>query len=109
MHKYTITPEFVLTNPTATTIAMGAVAVLFGDSTVIHSAETFTIAEPLVPTWYYVTVDKATRSATCQTAHDLVGTPGHIYIGAIQAIPAGGSINALAGGWPAPQTYIVGA
>jgi hypothetical protein len=106
---YRITPEFVLSNPNATTIAMAEVTVTFDDGrAAIYGAHTFTIPVPLLPTWYYVTVDISTRVATCQTSHDLAGAAGHIYIGAIKAIPAWGSLNALAGGWPAPQTYIVG-
>ena len=109
MCDYIINPEFVLSNPSPETIAMDQVAVTFDDgTTAICDAETFNIPAPLVPTWYYVTLNTSTRIATCQTAHDLAGAEGHIYVGAIQAIPSGGSANALAGGWPAPQTYLVG-
>ena len=88
---------------------MREVAVIHSEGTIaIYDARTFAIPIPSVPTWYYVTVNRSTRVATCQTSHDLAGAEGHIFLGAIRAIPAGGSINALAGGWPAPQTYLVG-
>ena len=109
MRNYRINPEFALSNPSPGTIAMREVAVTFEDgTTTVFGPETFTIPIPSVPTWYYVTVNRSTRVATCQTSHDLAGAEGHIFLGAIRAIPAGGSINALAGGWPAPQTYLVG-
>ena len=88
-------------------IAMLAVAVTFGDRVVSYSAKTFNISAPVKPLWYYVTVDEQTQEATCQTSDALVGVQGHTYIGAIQALPAGGSRNVLAGGWPAPTTFFV--
>lgn len=107
MHDYKI-KEFVLSNPSPTTVVMDQVVVTFHDCTVmIHSPQTFDIPAPSVPTWYYVTIDDSSFFATCETSDALVGLPGHTYIGAIQATPNGGSINALAGGWPAPQTFIV--
>ena len=109
MHDYRITPEFVLSNPSPENIEMDQVTVVFDDSTTaIYSAETFTIPAPSVPTWYYVTVDSSTRVATCDISGELVGVPGHVYVGAIQAIPAGRSINAVVGGWPPPTTWMVG-
>lgn len=108
MHTYFISPEFVLTNPSPTKIAMGVVTATFSDRIVIYSTRTFDIPRPRVPTWYYVTVDNSSFSAACETSDALVGVQGHTYIGAIQALPEGGGTNALAGGWPAPQTYIVG-
>ena len=116
INTYTNNPSLDLTNPTATSIAMGAVAVTFGNATVNYSARTFTIPTPTVPTWYYVTIADPTQqgetsptlTATCQTASTLVGIQGNTYIGAIQVLPAGGSTNELAGGWPAPTTFTVG-
>ena len=109
MHDYTINPQFAITQPSPTVIATSEVTVAFEDgTTVVFGAETFNIPAPLAPTWYYVTINRSTRVGTCETSHDLAGAEGHIYLGAIQAIPSGGSINALAGGWPAPQTYLVG-
>jgi hypothetical protein len=117
-NSYTNNPQFDLTQPTATEIAMGAVSVTFGSNTVSYAARTFTITTPTTPTWYYVTVADAsqtgdtggspTLTATCQTSDSLVGLQGNTYVGAIQAIPAGGSTNVLAGGWPAPQSVQVG-
>jgi hypothetical protein len=115
-NAYTNNPQIDLTNPTATTIAMGAVAVTFLGAPVNYSARTFTIPAPTVPTWYYVTIADATQQgesgptlvATCSVSNALVGVQGNTYIGAIQVIPGGGSINALAGGWPAPTTFLVG-
>lgn len=116
-NAYTNNPQIDLTNPTATTIAMGAVAVTFLGAPVNYSARTFTIPAPTVPTWYYVTIADPTQQGesgptltpTCSISDALVGVQGNTYIGAIQVIPGGGSVNALAGGWPAPTTFIVGA
>jgi hypothetical protein len=107
MNTYSNDPQFALTNPEATSIVMGAVSVTFDDSTVGYVSRAFTIPAPTEPIWYYVTVASATSKATCQTSDDLVGEQGNIYIGAIKALPSGGSTNVLAGGWPAPQTWIV--
>jgi hypothetical protein len=114
-NTYSTNPQFDLTNPTSTSIDMGAVAVTFGANTVNYAARTFTIATPSVPTWYYVTIADPTQAgdptsgtpltATCQASNALVGVQGNTYIGAIQAYPAGGSGNVLAGGWPAPTSF----
>jgi hypothetical protein len=111
-------PLFALTQPTATTIHLAAVATTFGSHTtsVNYSARTFTIAAPSTPTWYYVTIQdtaqvgetSATLAATCQTSDALVGIPGNTYMGAVLALPAGSAVSILAGGWPAPQTIQVG-
>ena len=109
MRNYRINPEFALSNPSPGTIAMREVAVTFEDgTTTVFGPETFKIPAPLAPTWYYVTANHSTRVAACDISGDLVGVPGHVYIGAIQAIPAGRSINAIAGGWPPPTTWLVG-
>jgi len=117
-NSYTNSPQFDLTQPSATEIAMGEVSVTFGGNVVTYAARTFTITAPTSPTWYYITVadasqvgdggDTPTLTATCQTSDSLVGVQGNTYIGAIQAIAAGGSTNVLAGGWPAPQSVQVG-
>jgi hypothetical protein len=117
-NTYTLNPQFDLTNPTSTSVAMGNVSCTFGSGgiTVTYKARTFTIPTPSVPTWYYVSVADPNMqgestpilTATCQTSNALVGTTGNIYIGAIQVLPAGGSTNVLAGGWPAPTTFTVG-
>jgi hypothetical protein len=115
-NAYTNNPAIDLTNPTATTVVMGAVAVTFLGAPVNYSARTFTIPAPSVPTWYYITIADPTQQgestpilvATCSVSNALVGVQGNTYIGAIQVIPGGGSVNALAGGWPAPTTFIVG-
>ena len=113
---YSNSPQFDLTNPSATQIGMGPVAVTFGGTVANYAARTFTITAPTVPTWYYVTIadpdqegegSSPTLTATCQTSDALCGVPGNTYIGAIQAVPAGGSENVLAGGWPAPASVIV--
>ena len=116
-NTYSNNPAIDLSQPTSTSISMGAVAVTFGTATVNYAARTFTIPTPSSPTWYYVTIadpsqagesGSPTLTATCQTSNALVGVQGNTYIGAIQAIPAGGGTQVLAGGWPAPQTFQVG-
>lgn len=113
-NSYTNTPQFDLTNPTATSVVMGALVVQF-NGVVNYSARTFTIPAPSVPTWYYVTIADPTQqgessptlTATCQISNALVGVQGNTYIGAIQVIPGGGSVNVLPGGWPSPSSVIV--
>jgi hypothetical protein len=116
-NSYTNSPPFDLTQPTSTSIAVGAVSVTFGGSTVNYAARTLTITAPTTPTWYYVTIADPTQvgesgsptlTATCQTSDALVGVLGNTYIGAIQALPAGGATQVLPGGWPAPQSFGVG-
>jgi hypothetical protein len=115
--NYSINPQFCLTQPTSTTIAVAAFSATFGSTTVNYAARTLTIAAPSVDTWYYITIaDPAqagesgspTLTATASTAKTLVGVQGNIYAGAILAKPAGSATNKLAGGWPAPQTVQVG-
>jgi len=114
-NSYTNNPQFDLTQPTATTIAMGNVAVSYSN-TVNYAARTFAIATPTSATWYYVTIADPqqggetgpTLAATCQTSTGLVGATGNVYIGAINALPTGNATQILAGGWPAPQTTQVG-
>jgi hypothetical protein len=115
---YTNNPAIALTQPTSTTIHVAAVAVTFGAATVNYAARTLTIAAPSTPTWYYVTIADPTQAgesgsptltATASTATTLVGVQGDTYMGAILALPAGGAVSELAGGWPSPQTVQVGA
>lgn len=113
---YTNSPSLALTNPTATTIHLAAVDVTFGALTVHYSARTFTIPTPTADIWYYITIADlaqvgetgATLTPSCVANDALVGVQGQTYMGAILAIAAGGSIRALAGGWPAPPTLQVG-
>lgn len=107
MNLYCLEPQFVLSNPAPTSITMAAVTVMFNDASVSYPTQTFMIPAPERPTWYFITVDQRTQEATCQTSDALVGIEGHVYIGAIQASPASGSVNAIAGGWPPPMTFIV--
>jgi hypothetical protein len=114
--SYSINPQFVLTQPSGTSIVMAAVSATFGSNTVNYATRTFTITAPSAPTWYYVTVADATQqgettatlTATCQSSNALVGVLGNTYMGAIYALPAGSATRMLAGGWPAPQTTQVG-
>ena len=116
--SYTQTPAIALSQPTATSIAMAAVAEAFASNTVKYNARTFTISAPSVPTWYYVTIadpgyvgdtgGAPTLAATCSASTSLAGVAGNSYIGAILALPAGGATRMLAGGWPAPVTVQVG-
>ncbi len=113
---YSNAPAVALTNPTSTTLAMAAVTTAFGSATAQYAARTLTITAPTAPTWYYVTIadpsqagesGTPTLTATASTSTALVGVAGNTYMGAILALPAGGGVNALAGGWPSPQTVQV--
>lgn len=115
---YTNNPQFALTQPTSTTIAVAAVAVTFGSAVKNYAARTLTIAAPSVPTWYYVTIADPTQqgesgsptlTATASTSNALAGVQGDTYMGAILALPAGSAVSILPGGWPAPQSVQVGA
>jgi sulfur carrier protein ThiS len=113
---YTNVPQFALTQPTPTTIALAAVAVTFGNLVANYSARTFTIPTPSADTWYYVTIADAAQagetgavlSATCSTSFALAGVQGQTYMGAILAVAAGGSIRPQPGGWPVPNSLQVG-
>jgi len=116
--SYSISPQFPLTQPTSTSIAVAAAAATFGSAVKNYAARTLTITAPGSPTWYYVTIADPTQAgesgsptltATASTSNSLVGVQGNTYLGAILALPAGGATNILAGGWPAPQTVQVGA
>jgi putative tail protein len=109
-------PQFVLSQPSATEIDLEACQASFGGlPPVNYSARAFTIPAPAVPTWYYVTIADRTQQgessptlvATCQTDDSLVGVQGNTYMGAIQALPAGGATVVLPGGWPAPSSFQV--
>lgn len=112
--SYQIDPQFVLTQPTATSIALAACTCSFGGAAAVnYAARTFTIPTPSVPTWYYVTIADATQqgesgatlTATCQTSNALVGVQGNTYLGAIEVTPSGAGAISLAGGWPSPASY----
>jgi hypothetical protein len=101
-------PQFILSQPTPTTIAMAAVAVRFGRSAPVHyGARTFNIPAPIEPTFYYVTIKESTLTPSCLTTDMLCGEAGHVYLGAIQVIPEGNSKVLIPGGWPAPQSFLV--
>lgn len=120
-NSYSNNPSISLSQPTATTIAMSEVAVTFGGTTVNYAARTITIPAPSEATWYYVTIAdpsqggetgsplSATLTATASEDTDLCGVIGNTYMGAILALPAGNATRELAGGWPAPTTFQVGA
>jgi hypothetical protein len=113
---YTNVPQFALTQPTSTTIALAAVAVTFGSLTVNYAARTFTIPTPTAPTWYYWTIADNTQAGetgatlpfSCSISNALVGVQGQTYMGAILALPAGSATRILPGGWPAPNSMQVG-
>jgi hypothetical protein len=107
LNTYTNDPQFALTQPTATTIALAAVETTFGGPKRHYSARTLTIPAPTVPTWYYVTIADD-DIPTCQIDHTLCGELGNTYMGAILAIPSGGETPVLPGGWPAPHAVLVG-
>jgi hypothetical protein len=114
---YVVNPSFSLSQPTATSIVFAGCKVRFGAAEAIYSARKFRIPKPVTPTWYYVTIDDNQQSgddgsralrAHCQAADTQVGFPGRTYVGAIKALPDGGAVRVLAGGWPAPGSVQVG-
>jgi hypothetical protein len=100
---------------------MEQVSVTFGGNTVQYAARNITIPAPSGPTWYYVTINDPTQSGetdspltaslatNASTDTNLCGVLGQTYMGAILVLPGGGAISELAGGWPAPVTFQVGA
>lgn len=119
-NSYSNNPAISLSQPDPTSIAMSEVAVTFAATTVYYAARTITIPTPSDPTWYYVTIADPTQGgetgsplsptlvATASTDTNLCGVQGNTYMGAILALPDGGAIRELAGGWPAPTTFQVG-
>lgn len=115
--SYTQTPASALTNPTPTTIHMAAVTEAFPTNTAGYQARTFTISAPGAPTTYYVTVldpgyvgDAGSASpltAYCQTSQSKIGLAGYVFVGAIQALPAGGGSNVIPGGFPLPVGFLI--
>jgi hypothetical protein len=115
--SYTQTPASALTNPTATSIVMAAVAEAFPTNTASYQGRSFTIGAPGVPTTYYVTVhdpgyvgDAGSTSpltSYCETTQAKIGLTGYVFIGAIQALPAGGGSNVIPGGYPLPQGWLI--
>jgi hypothetical protein len=114
---YTQTPASALTNPTPTTIHMAAVAEAFPTNTASYQARTFTISAPGAPTTYYITVADAgyigdagsasPLTAYCETSQAKIGLAGYVFIGAIQALPAGGGSNVIPGGFPLPTGFLI--
>jgi hypothetical protein len=108
---YANSPAIALSQPDATHIALAAVAVTFGSSTVTYNARSIPISDPGdTPVWLYVSIRDADclGDAGASTAlevfaepnHSKCGEPGFVYMGAIQA---GGRMPPVPGGWPAPQ------
>lgn len=120
VNAYTQSPSFVLTQPTATTIAIAATTEVFGNGNVAaYAARTVSIpgGAPGSPTWLYVTIEDPTQRGESGTAvltvdvsttNALAGVPGNTYVGAILALPAGSATRILPGGWPAPSALQVG-
>jgi hypothetical protein len=113
---YTNNPQFALTQPTPTTIAIAAVAVTFGNAVVNYAARTKTITAPSVATPLYVTIADPTQQGesgsptllvTVSPSNSLVGVMGNTYIGSILALPAGGATRIGPGGWPVPASFQV--
>jgi hypothetical protein len=117
MHRiYSNSPAIALTQPTPTTIHIAPVVVTFGESSVNYAERILTIPAPTKPTWLYVTIADPTQQGenssftlheTCLDSWDLAGEPGHIYMGAILALPDGNALRKLPGGWPSPASYQV--
>jgi hypothetical protein len=118
--NYVNTPAIALSQPDATHIALAAVSVAFANKTVTYNARSISISDPGgTPTWYYVTIadpdflgDPGVSTALAvyaETGTAKVGVEGYIYMGAIQCThAAGATATALPGGWPAPQSFLVG-
>jgi hypothetical protein len=110
---YINTPAISLSQPDATHIALAAVSVAFPSGTVNYEARSISISDPGgIPTWYYVTIqdpdflgDQSPLLAVfAETTTAKVGVAGFTYMGAIQVTHAGGDVEILPGGWPAPQS-----
>lgn len=118
--NYVNTPAISLSQPDATHIALAAVSVAFPSKTVTYNARSITISDPGgTPTWYYVTIadpdflgDPGVSTALAvyaETGTAKVGVEGYIYMGAIQCThAAGATATPLPGGWPSPQSFLVG-
>lgn len=115
-NSYSIVSGGVLSQPTATTLAMTQAVVQFPSNQVTYLARNstntaaFTIPAPTAPTLYYVTIyDPAqlgetgatptlTTFASTTQAGAHVGQPGYVYIGSITALPAGSGGQSGGGG-----------
>lgn len=114
---YTQTPASALTNPTPTSIVMAAVTEAYPSNTASYQGRSFTISAPGTPTTYYVTVhdpgyvgDAGSASpltSYCETSQAKIGLTGYVFIGAIQALPAGGGSNVIPGGYPLPAGFLI--
>lgn len=118
--NYSINPQIPLSQPDATHIALAAVVANFPTVALNYTARSIPITDPAgTPTWYYITIgdpdyvgDGGTGPALqvyAETTPAKVGTQGFTYMGAIQCTHAAGTTAVpVAGGWPAPQTFVVG-
>jgi hypothetical protein len=114
--SYVQTPGSALTNPSSTQISMAAVSVAFPANTAAYQARNFAIGAPGSPTMYYVFVadpgatgDAAgsPKTSYCEASTAKIGVAGYVFIGAIQALPAGGGVNVIPGGFPLPAGFLI--
>ena len=115
LNQYSTQPYYPLSWSGPTTINLAATTVTYPTHTAAYAARTLTVPAPSSPVWYYVTLADPTQQGepgspvlvlSCRTDTSLVGVLGNIYLGAIQAVPAGTDGMILAGGWPAPRTVM---
>jgi hypothetical protein len=120
-NNYVNTPAVSLSQTTPTNVAMAQTSVQFPSNKANYNARNFTIPDPGgTPTVYYVTIydpaelgDEGTGTALtpfCETSNAKVGQPGYTYMGFIQATDPTTDPRNVAGpgGWPPPQTFLVG-
>lgn len=117
---YSNTPAVALTQPNSTTIQLAAVAVAFAATTLQYNARTLTIPAPAGTThqWYYVTIADPNFYGDSGSGIPLevfaeptpakLGLKGFIYMGAIYVNSIGIAAVALPGGWPAPESFLIG-
>ncbi len=114
--SYVQTPASALTNPSSTVIHMAAVSEAFPANPAAYQARNITIAAPGSPTLYYVTVYDpggtgdavgSAKPSYADTTSAKVGQAGYVFIGAIQALPAGGGSNMIPGGLPIPSGFMI--
>jgi hypothetical protein len=116
---YSNTPAVTLAQTNSTTITLAAVSVAFPTITLLYNTRAITILAPVAPQWYYVTIadpnfygdagSNVPLEVFADTTPARVGVSGYTYMGAILVHPTSAGAVPLPGGWPAPQSFLVGA